>query len=139
MKKLISKLRSRLQAVLSCQIPFRYLNSVYFPHPVGIVIGSEVVIGKNVTIYQNVSIGRLTQQRYNNEGRNYPVIMDNVFIYAGAVLAGGITVGPNVIIGANSVVTRSVPEKSLVYGYNKIKPLNDGDQLLKDLFKGKIN
>lgn len=138
MKKLISKLRSRLQAVLSCQIPFRYLNSVYFPHPVGIVIGSEVVIGKNVTIYQNVSVGRLTQQRYDAGGRNYPVIKDNVFIYAGAVLAGGITIGPNAVIGANAVVTRSVPENSLVYGYNQIKPLDKDDQLLKDLFKGKV-
>jgi serine O-acetyltransferase len=37
------------------------------------------------------------------------VIGDRVTIYAGAVVAGPVTVGDDAVIGANAVVTRDVP------------------------------
>ena len=63
-------------------------------------------IGKNCKIYQLVSIG----------GNKYgaPVIKDNVTIYPGAILFGKITIGNNVVIGANATVYRDVPDNSTV-------------------------
>lgn len=80
-------------------------------HPVGIIIGEGVKIGKNVTIFQNTTIGRS-----DTKIAEYPIIGDNTTIYAGAVLIGKITIGRNCIIGANSVVTRDIPDNSIAIG-----------------------
>lgn len=44
------------------------------------------------------------------------VIDDNVWICDGAVITGGVHVGRGAVIGANSVVTRSVPAQAVVAG-----------------------
>ena len=45
-----------------------------------------------------------------------PVIGDNVDIGAGAKVLGRIRIGNNVLIGANAVVTRDVPDDSIAVG-----------------------
>ena len=45
-----------------------------------------------------------------------PVIGDNVFIGTGAKIIGNITIGNNVLIGANAVVTKDVPDNCTVIG-----------------------
>jgi len=65
-------------------------------------------LGENCTVFQNVTIG------YNNGDK--PTIGNNVIIYAGAVVIGGIRIGDNVIVGANSVVTKDVPSNCVVAG-----------------------
>lgn len=115
-------MRAFLQALISCQIPSRYLKTVYFPHPVGIVIGSEVRIGRGVTIYQNVSIGRRGQGRA--ETNDYPTLNDHVTVYAGAVIMGNITIGHHSIIGANAVISKDIPPESIAFGYNQVKLRN---------------
>ena len=83
-----------------------------FPHPVGIVIAKDARFGENCVIYQNVTIGKkngLTDQKA-------PKIGNNVKIYAGAVIAGDITIGDNSVIGANSLVLSDVPPNSLAIG-----------------------
>lgn len=81
------------------------------PHPVGIVIGSEVVIGADVTIYQNVTLGRA----HADEGSN-PVIKDGVTLYAGAMVIGAVTIGAGAVVGANSVVRNDVAAGTTVVG-----------------------
>lgn len=81
-------------------------------HGHGTVIG-ECVIGKNFRIYQGVTIGK--NQTPGRE-RQTPVIGDDVAVFTGAVVAGGITVGDGCSIGANAVVLRDIPRDSLVYG-----------------------
>jgi serine O-acetyltransferase len=44
----------------------------------------------------------------------FPTIMDNVTIYAGAVVLGDITIGNNSVIGANATVFQDVPDNSTV-------------------------
>ena len=123
MKARLAVLRASLQKLICCQIPFRYLNTVHFPHPIGIVIGSEVEIGRSVTIYQNVSIGRRRQGMAH--AGEYPTLKDHVTVYAGAVIMGGITIGDHAIIGANAVISTDVPSNSVAFGYNQIKPLRN--------------
>ncbi|SFV63654.1 Serine acetyltransferase [hydrothermal vent metagenome] len=90
--------------------------SVTFPHPIAIVIGSQATIHKNCSIYQNVTIG----SNFDSDN-SMPTIEANTLIGTGAKLIGNITVGKNCIIGANAVVTKSVPNNSIVTGVNNIR------------------
>ena len=45
-----------------------------------------------------------------------PIIGNNVSIGSGAVVVGPITIGDNVIIGANSYVDKDVPSNVVVAG-----------------------
>ena len=118
----LALLRNRLQALLCCQIPRRYHRGIKFPHPVGIVIGDGVRIGKEVRIYQNVTIGLLKNTPADDARNDYPTIEDGVIIYAGAVIAGPITIGAGATVGANAVITRDVPKGATAFGHNQIRP-----------------
>jgi acetyltransferase-like isoleucine patch superfamily enzyme len=43
-------------------------------------------------------------------------ILDNVFIGANTTILPGVTIGPNVVVGAGSVVTKSLPENAVYAG-----------------------
>lgn len=43
-------------------------------------------------------------------------VMDNVFIGCNTTILGGVRIGPNAVVGAGSVVTKDVPENSVVVG-----------------------
>ena len=49
-----------------------------------------------------------------------PRIGNRVYIAAGAKVLGDITIGDDVIIGANAVVTKDVPPDVVVVGANRI-------------------
>lgn len=68
-------------------------------------------IGKHFTVYQGVTLGT----RGNNT-KCLPIIGNDVTIYTGAVVAGGVRIGDGAIIGANSVVSHDVPPFTLVAG-----------------------
>ena len=106
-KLMISKILQRRYGVVispSCYIG----NNLLLPHPVGIVIGRDVIIGDNCIIYQNVTLGQKEDQ--------FPVVGDNVTIFAGAQIIGNLRIGSNAIIGANAVVLKDVPESSTAVG-----------------------
>lgn len=84
------------------------------PHTFGIVLGAHK-IGCNALIYHEVTVGAKEMDLgFNLETR--PVIGDNVVIGAGAKVLGGIKIGNNSIICANSVVLRSFPNNVIVGG-----------------------
>ena len=122
MKNLFLSLRSFLQKLFCCHIPFRHFGNIKFPHPVGIVIGDGVRIGKEVRIYQNVTIGLLENAPAEDSVDQYPTIEDGVIIYAGAVIAGPVTIGAGATVGANAVITRDVPAGAVAFGRNQIMP-----------------
>jgi len=122
MKNLFLSLRSFLQKLFCCHIPYRHFGDIKFPHPVGIVIGDGVKIGKEVRIYQNVTIGLLENAPAREAADQYPTIEDGVIIYAGAVIAGPVQIGAGATIGANAVITRDVPPGAVAFGRNQIMP-----------------
>jgi serine O-acetyltransferase len=79
------------------------------------VIGETAEIGDDVTIYQSVTLGG-TSPHDGVPGKRHPTIGDNVVIGSGAQVLGPITVGRGARIGANSVVTRDVPEGATMVG-----------------------
>lgn len=83
-------------------------------HPVAIVIGDGVKLGKNVTIYQSVTIGGARIGDAN--AGNYPHIGDDTVIFSGAAIIGAVKIGKNCVIGANSVVTKDIPDGCIAAG-----------------------
>ena len=80
---------------------------------------NQITIGNNVSISANVII--LTEDHDPNsdsfETRKRPVsIGDNVFIGTRTIILPGVTVSEGAVIGAGSVVTRSVPAFTIVAG-----------------------
>src|SRR3954451_22126351 len=66
-------------------------------------------IGRNCSVNQLVVIGWTDRTRG-------PILGDNVSVKAGAKILGPITIGNNVTVGANAVVTKDVPANCVVAG-----------------------
>lgn len=77
---------------------------------IAIVVHSRAVIGDNCIIGTCVTIGG------NKNHKEVPRIGNHCYIATGAKVLGPITIGDESFIGANSVVTRNVPARSLVAG-----------------------
>ncbi len=77
-------------------------------HSVGIVINSAMVAGDDVTIESGVVIGA-------EKGKS-PCIGDRIFFGSGAKVVGDISIGNDVLVGANAVVVKSVPASVVVGG-----------------------
>lgn len=75
------------------------------PHYGTIVVNTKSRIGKNCQI----NVGAVIGSDIKDKGKS-PIIGDNCFIGVGAKVIGDVILGDNVIIGANSVVTKSFPE-----------------------------
>jgi len=80
-------------------------EGLYINHGMATSISAES-IGKNCWIGHQVSVGYY---------KGFPTILDNVTINAGAVVLGKITIGNNVIIGANATVNTDIPDNCTVF------------------------
>ena len=87
-------------------------HSFYIGHFGGIIINAKASIGNNCNISQGVTIG----VSGIGEKRGVPIIGDEVYIGANAVVAGKIHIGNNVLIGACSMVNCSIPDSAVVIG-----------------------
>ena len=85
-------------------------KGLYIGHFGGIVVHGDAVIGENCNLSQGMTIGVL------NRGRSagVPVIGNRVFLGPNCVVLGNISVGDDVLIGANAVVMEDVPPHSVV-------------------------
>lgn len=79
--------------------------SVVVVHSAGenLFVGSMVVIGRN-------------DDKPAEDGRTNPIIGNNVYIHAHSTVFGGITIGNNVVIGANTLVNKDIPDNCMVVG-----------------------
>ena len=84
----------------------------FIDHGMGVVIGETAEIGNYVTLFQGVTLGGTGKER----GKRHPTLGNHVVVGAGSKILGGIRIGDNVKIGANSVVLKSVPANSTVIG-----------------------
>ena len=91
-------------------------------------LGSEpylIEIGNHVTVSSRVTFithdGATWVFRHRPEYRGLQrfgriIIKDNCFIGAGAILLPGVSIGPNAVVAAGAVVTRSVSANTVVAG-----------------------
>ena len=94
-------------------------KNLFIDHGMGVVIGETSEIGDDVTIYHNVTLGGVSPSINSNKQRNvkrHPTLEDKVVVGSGAQILGPITIGKNSLIGSNAVVTKDVPEKSIMIG-----------------------
>jgi serine O-acetyltransferase len=94
-------------------------KNLFIDHGMGVVIGETSDIGDNVTIYHMATLGGIAPSINSNDQRNikrHPTIEDEVVIGSGAQVLGPVTVGRCAKIGANAVITKDVPEKSVMAG-----------------------
>jgi serine O-acetyltransferase len=101
------------------KLPWRILLNVYIPptarigpglcliHPYNILIAPNVVIGENCLIFHEVTLG-------TGPTAGVPTLGNDVDVYVGARILGGVRIGDASMIGANSVVTKSIPARSVV-------------------------
>jgi serine O-acetyltransferase len=88
----------------------------YFPHPFCIVIGGGVSIEGPAVIFNDINIGK------SHPGINelMPTIGSNVILSCGSRILGDIFVGSNVVIAANSVLSKNLESDKTYLGVGKI-------------------
>ena len=84
-------------------------------HPFGLVVGTDVRAGKNLTLSMDVVLGG-NLNKCREDGSTKPIIGNNVNIAAGSKVVGPVEIGNNCLVGANSVVNRSMPSDSIIAG-----------------------
>jgi serine O-acetyltransferase len=84
---------------------------VRIDHFGGMILGARS-IGSDVILRHNTTLGVASLHDLNAK----PILEDGVEVGAGAVIVGNITIGRCAIVGANAVVTRSVPPYAIVGG-----------------------
>lgn len=115
---------------------YRYKLGIYIPdrtkvgmgfyigHFGGIIINPDCIIGNNCNISHGVTLG--STSRGSKKGS--PVVGDNVYIGPGAKIIGSVHIGNNVAIGANSVVTKDIPDNSVAVGIPAAVISNKGSE-----------
>ncbi|MFR0822007.1 MAG: sugar O-acetyltransferase [Clostridia bacterium] len=97
-------------------------NNFYANHhciildPAPVTIGNQVLLGPNVGLY---TAGHPLDRQARVKGYEYakPISIGNdVWIGGHVCIMGGVTIGSHVVIGAGSVVTKSIPDNVLAYG-----------------------
>lgn len=84
----------------------------FIDHGAGVVIGETAEVGDDVTLYHGVTLGGTSWTK----GKRHPTLGDGVLVGSGAKILGPITIGANCRVGANSVVTKDVPDGMTVVG-----------------------
>ena len=112
-------------------VSLHFGNNIQINDFVHIAALNEVRIGDNVLIASKVFITDLEHGSYvGNESDSLPdsivkerplssksvIIKDNVWLGEHVSVLSGVTIGENSIIGANSVVTKSIPANSIAVG-----------------------
>lgn len=106
-------LNKMLHKKMSVEIPrsIQLGKGVLLLHPYSITFNSGCVIGDNFTILKGATIGNSKSGKVGT-----PTIGNNVYVGLNSTVVGGIHVGNDVMIAANTFVNFDVPDGALVIG-----------------------
>lgn len=86
-------------------------------HGWGLVVSPGARIGANCTLFHGATLGRKDEiDLAGNRRSGYPVIEDEVWIGAHAIIIGSLTIGRGARVAAGAVVTKDVPAGAIVGG-----------------------
>ena len=89
---------------------------LFIDHGMGVVIGETAVVGDDVMLYHGVTLGGKSRHGNVPGARRHPHLLDGVTVGAGAKILGPITLGEWSTVGANAVVTKDAPARSILLG-----------------------
>lgn len=122
-----TRIHNKLRKQYGCLIwpSVKIGKNFYIAHSVGIIIGKTSVVGDNCRIYPGCKLiasssSKKEEELKKNKERRHPHIGNNVFLGAGSILIGNISIGNNVVIGAGAIVTKDVPDDTTVIGMNQV-------------------
>jgi serine O-acetyltransferase len=87
-------------------------KGLYIAHFGGIFINDEVKMGDYCTLSQDITIGIAGR----GDKRGCPKLGDKVYLAPGSRIIGPVTIGNEVAIGTNAVVTKDLPDKAVAVG-----------------------
>jgi len=127
---------------------FPRINCFYGDPKKYIEIGDYCSIGKNVTLFinENHSLDWVTTYPPQSLGikdiRMYPkgkgkiIIKNDVWLAEGSTILSGVTIGDGAIIGANTLVTKDVPDYAIFCGNpGKVVKYRFNEDVIKRLLK----
>ncbi len=109
--RLISEV-ARLLTLIEIHPGAKIGRRLVIDHGIGLVIGETTIIGDDCILYHGVTLGGVSTQ----DIKRHPTLADRVLVGAGAKVLGPIYLGHDSKVGANSVVTKDVPEGQTVVG-----------------------
>lgn len=111
------------------------ISSKAFPsEPYLITIGNNVRIAKNVSFFTHGGIWTFRKKYPNLDHFGKIKIKDNTYIGEGVYILPGVEIGQNCVIGAGTVVSKSIPDDCIVVG-NPCRVVTDTRVYLKKINK----
>lgn len=93
-----------------------------------IKIGNNTIFGENVQLNDSDHQFKLNEKPFKEQNYNYGFIEigNNCWIGSNVIILKNVRIGDNVVIAANTVVTKDVPQNTLIYNRIEIvkKALN---------------
>lgn len=113
-KPLFMLLHSKLSHKMNNEISYKTKIGKGFTlgHPSSIVINPDAKLGEDISVSHGVTIGMVK----SGKRQGVPKLNNHIYIGANASIVGGVTIGNDVLIAANSFVDFDVPDNSLVLG-----------------------
>lgn len=99
-------------------------HSFYIGHFGGIIINADSIIGDNCNVSQGVTVGVSGQEAK----KGIPILGNNVYLGANAVVAGKVIIGNNVLISACSLVIMNLNDNSVAMGVPAVVVSNKGSK-----------
>lgn len=88
-------------------------RGTFFGHPYGVTINCNTRWGSGCLVRQNVAVGN----RWTNDGTEPGAVIGNrVYLGAGSIILGPVTIGDDAVIGAGAVVLQDVPAGAVAVG-----------------------
>lgn len=103
---------SRLLTLIEIHPGAKLGRRLVIDHGAGLVVGETTVVGDDCVLYHGVTLGGVSTRTV----KRHPTLENRVLVGTGAKVLGPVTLGEGCKIGANSVVTKSVPAGKTALG-----------------------
>ena len=97
------------------------------PHPIGILVG-HAVLGRDVVLQHHITISAVTTNWRSGKSPGFVQLGDGVTVFTGTVIAGRVVIGDQAMLGANSLVVRDIPARSMMIG-GRVRPATEQELL----------
>ena len=91
-------------------------KNCFFDIRESIVIGNDVTLSMNTSIITHIQLGQAKMKHLYETEVEKVIIEDGVYIGANCLMLMGVIISQNSLIGAHSLVNKSIPENCVAYG-----------------------